>query len=65
MTLDDACQLRAAANIWRERIRRDNSIEPEARRRVLKALLVLRGFAADLMENPQPGECTDAQQPHP
>ena len=65
MTLDDACQLRAAANSWREQIRRDNSIEPEARRRVLKALLVLRGFAADLMDNPQPGECTDAQQPHP
>ncbi len=32
MTLYDACQLRAAANSWRERIRRDNSIDPDARR---------------------------------
>jgi hypothetical protein len=65
MTLYDACQLRAAANSWRERIRRDNAIDPDARRRALKALLVLRGFAADLMESPQTGECADAQQPHP
>ncbi len=56
MTLNETVELLADTTRWRERIGKDDSLDPETREMLLDAVTVLRRFAKRRVQSPRPGD---------